>query len=221
MIPKWDALNKRSSKMPDTTLRPMVIDGVSAEVPELSAQIVTRALADRDEKIKSMETQIKQQGDAASVSLADQRKLIDTKDGEIAALKRQIADSELTPQKLDKLVRERLEIVQKARAIMGDAYICDGRTDIEIKRAVVSARLGEQIAKGLTDEGVTGAFVTLTADAVGTNRADPLARALGDSTVTGRTAHSAMDAAAQAYNERNQRLQNAWRKQAPGTEVKQ
>jgi hypothetical protein len=213
-IPKdWDdgvTSDKRRQSMSDTpNLRPMVIDGVSAELPELSAQIVSRALADRDEKIKSLTGQVEQQNNAASQSLNDQRKLIDQKDGEILALKRQLAELELTPQKLDKLVRDRHDIVQKAKAIMGDTYICDGRTDIEIKRAVVAARYGEQIAKGLSDEGVTGAFMTMTAD---TGKASDLARAVGDAATGGtRGVHSAQDAAAVAYNERNARLQNAWR----------
>ena len=203
--------NERRKAMSDV-LRAIVVDGVSVEVPEISAQVVVRALQDRDDANKALKTQVDQREAADKQTLADQRKLIDTKDGEIAALKRQLAELEMTPAKLDKLVRDRLEIVEKARLIMGDAYICDGRTDIEIQRAVVSARLGEQIAKALTDEGISGAFVTLTADSKG-NGGTARDLATGISANRGRTAHSAMDAAAIAYEERNKRLNNAWRKE--------
>jgi uncharacterized protein len=190
-------------------MRSIVVDGVSIEVPEISAQVVQRAITDREENNKTLRTQVEQQNAASSQTLADQRKLIDTKDGEIAALKRQVSDMEVTPQKLDKMVRDRLEIFEKARTIMGDTYVCDGRTDVEIRRAVVAARYGEQFAKSLSDEGITGAFGALTANTSGTHSVGNLATALGDA--GRRTAHSSGDAAAIAWEERNNRLQNAWR----------
>jgi hypothetical protein len=52
---------ERRQTMPDNlNLRPMVIDGVSAELPELSAQFVSRALEDRDEQIEALKAQLKQ-----------------------------------------------------------------------------------------------------------------------------------------------------------------
>jgi hypothetical protein len=205
---------ERSKPMTDLIMRPVVIDGVSVELPEISAQVVTRALADRDDENKALRTQVDQREAAASQTLADQRKVIDEKDGQIMVLKRQLADNELTPARIDKAVRERLEIFEKARAIMGDTYVCDGRTDIEIKRAVVSARYGEQFVKALSDEALGGAFMGLTIER-GSNAT--LARSLGDVTTRGGGIHSSADAAQIAYDERSKRMANAWRQRGEKT----
>lgn len=196
-------------------VRNIVVDGVSIQVPEISAQVVQRALQKLEDDMTTLKEQTKQQVAEATRILNETRKLVDTKEGEIVILKREAADKEMTPQKVDKMVRDRLEIVQKAGIVLGDKYSCDGKTDIEIKRAVIAARHGEQLMRALNDEAITGAFMIMTADNTGSDGVRTLAQSLSTNN-GGRVAHSAQDAAAIAYEERNKYLQNAWRKQPEG-----
>jgi cation transport regulator ChaB len=212
-----DRQQRRLAMSGETNSRMIVVDGVSIEVPEISAQVVQRALQKLEDDMVKLKEQTKQQVAEATRILNETRAIVDTKEGEVIALKRELAEKELTPQKRDQMVRERLEIVQKASAILGDKYSCDGKTDIEIKRAVIAARHGEQLMRALNDEAITGAFMIMTADSSGADGVRTLAHSLSS---PDRRPHSAQDAAAIAYEERNKYLQNAWRRQ-PDSETKQ
>jgi uncharacterized protein len=213
---------RRAMSAEDTNnhVRNIVVDGVSIQVPEISAQVVQRALQKYEDDMEKLKQQTKEQVAEATRILNETRKLVDTKEGEVIALKRELAEKEMTPQKVDKMVRDRLEIVQRAGAVLGDKYSCDGKTDIEIKRAVIAARHGEQLMRALNDEAITGAFMIMTADSTGTDGVRTLAQSLSTNN-GGRVAHSAQDAAAIAYEERNKWLQNAWRHQPEGSNTKQ
>jgi hypothetical protein len=95
-------------------------------------------------------------------AIAAANKVVETKDGEIAGLKKQLADAqaELTPAKIDARVKDRLLIVQRGKGILGDALTCDGKTDAEIRKAVVVAKVGDS-AKDWSDDKIAGAFDTL------------------------------------------------------------
>lgn len=97
--------------------------------------------------------------------LADAVTAASTATGKIAALEQQLADAkaELDPAKLDARVADRAALVTRAKALVADA-VTDGKTDAEIRRAVVDAKLGDA-AKGMDDAAIVGAFAALTADA--------------------------------------------------------
>jgi hypothetical protein len=101
----------------------------------------------------------------AEQALADARAEASTANGKVAALEAQLADAkaELAPAKLDARVADRAALVTKAKAIKAD-IVTDGKADADIRKEVVTAKLGDAAAT-LDDAGIVGAFAALTADA--------------------------------------------------------
>lgn len=150
--------------------------------------------------------------DAKDTEITDAKKATETKDGEIAALKQQLADAELTPAKLDAAVLARGKVVADARKVTGnDKLIVDGKTDAEIRREAVSARLGDA-AKALSDEAVNGAFLSYANDAKPV--LDHLGRSISASIPTpGAPITNDADA---AYREMCSQYDNAWKRSTQG-----
>lgn len=90
---------------------------------------------------------------------------VSTLEGEKVALQTQLDEAKAAsdPAKLDKLVSDRAALVALAKAAKPD-LVTDGKTDAEIRKEVVTARLGDKAA-ALDEAGIAGAFVTITADA--------------------------------------------------------
>jgi hypothetical protein len=97
---------------------------------------------------------------AAATALTDANANLATEQGKTAALTAQLADANarLEPAVLDKMVADRAALVTQAKAIAAD-LVTDGKTDAEIRRAVVTARLGDKCPAD--DAGVAGAFAVL------------------------------------------------------------
>lgn len=84
---------------------------------------------------------------------------IEAKDGEITALKSQLADA-TDPAKQAARDQARTKVIGDARKIAGDKLVVDGKTDAEVRRAAVEAKLGDA-AKGMSDDAIVGAFAAL------------------------------------------------------------
>lgn len=97
-------------------------------------------------------------------TIATRDETISTLTGEKAALEAQLADekAKTDPAKLDKLVADRADLVAKARAMVPN-FQADGKTDADIRREVVTAKIGDT-AKGLDDAGIKGAFMAMAKD---------------------------------------------------------
>lgn len=142
-----------------------VVDGVTVELPDQAGQIVQRALATRDnnlaeylaEKKKRDDDAEKMKTDAATVAtqLANQK-------AEIETLKKQVADSTLTPAQLDARVKERHEVITRAKSLIGDKLVIEGKTEGDMRRQVVDTFLGDT-AKGWDDSQVSTSFATIIA----------------------------------------------------------
>jgi len=118
---------KEEITMENTSIS-MKIDGVDYELPKQTAQAIEKALGQGSTELKEANTKIDSlQGklDALSEELGNEKKLH--------------ADSE-DPAKLDSLVQDRLNLVEKAKKILGDEYKFDGKGKDEIvKEAVAQA----------------------------------------------------------------------------------
>src|SRR5690606_32457656 len=88
------------------------------------------------------------------------------KDAEIAALKKKVEDSVMTPEKLSALVADRANTINAAKVLLGDKapQNLDTMDSDAIKKAVVDAQLGD-IAKGWDANAINVAFTTLAKDA--------------------------------------------------------
>jgi len=193
--------------------RTVTIDSIQLEMEDVAAGVVLRTVDRMEQANKTLKDQIaelnKAQG-SHTADVAELKKQLDTKDGQIAVLQKQVTDAQLTPQKMDEMVRNRMEIVGRASKILGSSFVTDGKTDIEIRRAVCTAKIGDAAVRAMNDDAINGAFSALTVASVNDG-----SRILATSFTPNTQPHNAHDAASIAYEERNKWLRDAHR-QRPG-----
>jgi uncharacterized protein len=151
-----------------TNMAKFMVDGIQVEAEEQAIQIIERRLAALQKEIDTAKTalataQTTHQNDIATcrTETANATAVSQTKDAEITTLKTQLAESKMSPAKLDKMVSDRLATVDRAKSIIGDALVMEGKTDAEMRRQVVNAKLGET-AKDWSDDMITASFNTLS-----------------------------------------------------------
>lgn len=168
-----DKPQKEKTTMSDIkATKALVVDGITCVMDEQAAQIVQRALDNAAKEVsKANETIAKLTADAKKKDediLSEEekkKKELEAKDAEIAALKKKVEDSAMTPEKLAALVKDRAEVIGKAKAVLGDK----APKDIEamdsdaVRKAVVEHKLGDA-SKGWDANAINVAFTTLTAD---------------------------------------------------------
>jgi hypothetical protein len=142
-----------------------------AEVDATNGEAVRIANDAREGAFKELQTKV----GTLTADLATANTDIQTKDGEIAALTAKLADAEVTPAKLQQLADARADVIAKAKTL-APSLATDGKTDAEIRKAAVTAKLGDA-AKDMADAAIEGAFIAFTKDA---KPADPLRTALSD-----------------------------------------
>lgn len=177
------------------TLRTIILDGLPVETTDAGAAAV--------DKLKAM---LADAGNSLTTATAAHVAAIAAKDAELGAMAAQLADAlskVVTGAALDALAAERSAVVTKAKALgLADAVIV-GLDNPGIRRAAVSAKLGDAAAKDKPDAYVEGLFDHLTA---GTKAADPVAGIILDAVNVGDA--QAKAEAARAAN--TARLRDAW-----------
>ena len=113
-----------------------------------------------------------------TADLATATTLVQTRDGEIVALNTKLADAEITPQKLQALADARADVIGKAK-VLAPAIVTDGKTDAEIRKEAVLAKLGDA-GKDMADAAIEGAFIAFTKDAKTTVQPIGSPKAIGD-----------------------------------------
>ena len=133
-----------------TFMSTITIDGLPVNLGDEAA--VRAVIAKKDAAIAAAET-----------ALADAKTALTTEQGKTAALESQLADAKdaATPAALDKLVADRAALIGKVKAVAPN-ITTDGKTDAEIRRAAVAAKLGDA-AKDMDDAAIAGAFAVLSA----------------------------------------------------------
>lgn len=148
----------------------VMVDGLPVEVVnDQAAAIIDKAMKDMAVKLKAaQDAYTASEGENTknkkkmSEDSAQHTTVLATKDAEIVTLKKAVEDAQLTPAKLDQLVKDRAVIAGKARAILGDKLVVDGKTDTEIMAQVVKSKLGDA-ANGWNPDQVKISFDTITA----------------------------------------------------------
>jgi hypothetical protein len=159
-----------------------VVDGVPVELEDRDVAVVRQAIAKRDADNSAVaeevarEKKLRQETDA---KMKETQEACDSANGRIKVLEKQLADSKLTPAVLDKMVADRAVIVGKARSILGDSFDASGKTDFDIRKAVVGAKLGDAEVAKMSEAEVGGAFMALTKDGVVHDGVGMLAGAIG------------------------------------------
>jgi len=150
-------IDERSITPPEKTMKLTIGDAKDVDLSDGAAVAVAvgalnTKLADAD----------KANGTLAA-NLATVTASVEAKDGEIAALSAKLADAVITPEKLQLMADARSKLLDAAR-IAVPAIVADGKSDADIRKEVVSAKLGDA-AKDMSDAAIEGAFAVLTADA--------------------------------------------------------
>lgn len=183
----------------DSNMKTIVLDGFNVEVSEIAETVIKRVI----DALTGRAT--KAEGDLATkaTELANANALVATKDLQIADLNKKVADA-TAPAALDAAVKDRASVIEKGKDILGDALVSDGKTNAEIRRQVVDAKLGDA-AKGWSDEQVATSFVTLAA-LPAQDSSNPLATALSSAQPSANASGGA-----KAYDAMCNQLENAWK----------
>lgn len=178
--------------MPD--LKKVVVDGLTIDTTEQGAQMIDK-----------LQTTVKDSAKALSDAKAEHKTAIEAKDEEIGTLKADLAAAKAAAViDVDKLVADRSALVTQVKAI--DAKIDPtGKTDAELRKAAVVAKLGDEVVADAGEAEINGMFKAIAKDA---KPADPVRDAFSRGVPT-----NVGDAAAQmndALKKADEDL-NAWR----------
>ncbi|MCR6502583.1 DUF2213 domain-containing protein [Shinella sp. CPCC 101442] len=195
----WGAAPVTNDQQPEKekimTLKTVTVDGIPVEVTDQGATVISTLqsrLADANTKFADAE---KAHQTAIAAKDADLAK----KDAEIDALKAKVLDEKA----LDEKVQARADLITVAKSIAKDVKT-EGLTDAAIRKAVVSAKLGDAAIAGKADAYINARFDILAEDA--NKNPDPFARAVADGVTTPAT----ITDACKAYEAMLQRDRNAW-----------
>lgn len=131
----------------------ITFDGLPLEVTDAAEAAINKLLTSTAKLTADLAT--------ANTQVGTMTATVATKDGEIVALKAQLADAALTPAKLDAAVAARAKVIDAAKAI-APTLDATGKTDAEIRKMAVVARLGDAATANLDDNGIAGAFAALS-----------------------------------------------------------
>lgn len=174
----------------------VIVDGIPVETTDQGA-IVIETLQRRLADANAASTKVL--ADHAT-ALADKDKVIATKDAEIDGLKAKVLDAPA----LDKLVASRATLVAAANHIAKDVKT-EGLSDADIRKAVVTAKLGDAAVKDKTPAYIDARFDILV-DEAKAGGADPFRAAVKD----GLQPTGDNGAGAKAHQAMSDHLTSAW-----------
>jgi hypothetical protein len=211
----------KEDDMPELKTQTIDVDGVEVVVADASASYLKKFLSSLQEKVAKLAASMEEDQKKADENQKAYKKAKDeldaaiaAKDATIADLQAKLKDAELTPARLDAAVKDRAELIGKAKAIFGDKLTVDGQTDSQIRRQVVNAKLGDT-AKDYTDEQVAVAFNTLAATTDGTKQLGSAIRDAAPAHKPGFADSGEHPDKTKAYDEYEHRLTSAWRTPNP------
>jgi hypothetical protein len=186
-------------QMPHT----LIIDGL--QVTEVSDQAKAA--------IEKLQGQFKDANERAAKAEGDLAKLATDKatlEAKVTTLEQQVKDAKLTPAQLRDAAKAFAQTLETAKKLAPAATLADSMDEAEIKRAVVSAKLGDA-AKDWSDEQIAVSFDTLAA-AQPSGTVDPIRNAMSGGIV------NVGDAKAEYVKSRDEarkNLSDSWRNPAP------
>lgn len=145
-------------------MRKILLDGITIETT--------------DQGVEAIEKLQKQLGDStANITklTADHAAVVAGKDEKIGTLTAELADAKgklPTGAALDKLVADRVALLDAAKAVVTDKDFT-GVNDADVRKAVVIAKLGDDVVKDASEAEILGMFKAVTKDAKTAPAADP------------------------------------------------
>lgn len=147
-------LKPRGKVMELVTIR---IDAIDVQVPQAAAQLINRALEQRDAAIAS-----------AKSEATGHKSRLDALQGELDGTKVKLTEA-ADPNRFDSAVTERIALLERARGVLGAEAKLDGKSAREIKELVIKHLDSSADFAGKSDEYVQGRF-----DAAGVPDGNPL-----------------------------------------------
>jgi hypothetical protein len=138
------------------TLKTVTVDGIPVEVTDQGATVITtllQRLADAAKKVSDAET-------AHNTAIAAKDAELAKKDAEIDDLKGKVLDAKA----IDAKVTARADLITKAKAVAPDIQT-DGKSDDDIRKAAVVAKLGDAAIKDKPQAYIDARFDILAEDA--------------------------------------------------------
>ncbi|MEP9376197.1 DUF2213 domain-containing protein [Aquabacter sp. CN5-332] len=189
-------IDQKDQTMPDN-LRTVVVDGLSVQTTDQGAQAIEKLTKDRDDARKALSDAQAEHAKALAAKDADLAK----KDAALDAEKAKV----LSDADLDKRVAARAALVTVAKAIAKDVKT-DGLSDAGIRKAVVTAVLGDAAVAGKAEAYIDARFEILAEDAAKKGSTDPFREAAAGGL---RTSDGADKAASDAYAQMVKDMQSA------------
>jgi hypothetical protein len=149
-------IDERPSHLRDQEKPTMKIKIGDAEVDLSDGAAVALAVGTLNQKLTDADTKV----GTLTGELTTAKSTIEARDGQIVALEQQVKDAAMTPEKLQQLADTRAKVIDHAKKIGGATIVTDGKTDAEIRKAAVTAKLGDK-AKDMSDAAIEGAFAAL------------------------------------------------------------
>lgn len=143
-------------------LRTVVVDGLSVQTTDQGAQAIDKlqkALADSSANIAKLQTDHAAALKAKDADLAK-------KDEEIGTLKadlKKAQDAAPKPADIDKMVADRAALVTTVKAIDVKIDVA-GKTDADLRKAAVAAKLGDEMVKDASEAEIAGMFKAIAKD---------------------------------------------------------
>jgi len=199
---QWGAspLTDADTKETSMNLRKILVDGLQVETTDAGAQAIEKLQSQLSAKDADHQKAIANKDSEHSEAIAAKDKEIATKDAKIDDLEGKV----LSDADLDKRVTERAALVADA-AKVDDKVKTDGLADADIRKAVVSAKLGDEAIADRSDAYIEARFDALV-EAADAKKPDQFA----DTVKAGGTTTQTTDLD-QAYADRNSALQDAWK----------
>lgn len=183
--------NQPEDSSMDVKLTTITVDGLSVQTTDAGAQAISKLTKD----LEAARTDLKSKQDSHDEALANKDRELAAKDAEIDDLKGKI----LSDADLDKRVNERADLIATAKRIADKDYT--GKTDAEIRKMAVVAKLGAKAVDGKSDDYVQARFDILSEDA----NQDGVRRVIKTGDVNG------LDDVSKSHAGMVDHLQNAWK----------
>lgn len=151
-------------------LRKVMVDGLQVETTDAGAAAIDKLQKDK----QAIEAKLSDAQVSSDKAIAAKDADLAKKDAEIDSLKAKI----LSDADLDKRVQQRADLITTAKTIVGDSFEHAGKSDAEIRRAVVVAKLGDAAVKDKAEAYIDARFDILAEDSV--KNIDGLRKAVRD-----------------------------------------
>lgn len=177
-------------------------DPIMSEIITLDGEQIP--IAEAVEKLKTANAKIAEALQEAETTIDDLSARLETKSGEVEALKQKTQKPATSDRAFTDRVQARAKLISEARQILGDRTVVLNLTDAEIRRKVVNHIYGDKFSKGASENALMGMYRVAVRDALEAS-----------DTLNGRVAPTSnTNTFNQAAGRRKQHLSNAWKKGA-------